>query len=291
MRTILSIPFALLMLAGAAVGCGPRATAVPVAVSAFSQQRESAVARASAPSRFQIVMMENHSYAEIVGNSSAPYINKTLIPQSMLMTESYAVSHPSLPNYLAIFSGSTHGITSDTCSVSFTSNNLAAEMTAAGKSFGGYAESIPSAGYTGCSSGKYAKKHVPWLYFSNAGPSFTRVYNGLPSNGFEDVAMIVPNLCHDMHDCSVKAGDKWLSGNLPAIINWDKANNGVAIVTWDEDDGTSGNHIATIIAGAGITPGTYAQQITHYSVLRTIEDGEGVPCIANSCTASPIPGI
>lgn len=247
----------------------------------------------SGPQYFEVVMMENQTYSNIIGNTAqAPYINNTLVPQAAVMTQSYGVTHPSQPNYLAIFSGDTQGVIDDSCGYMFSTENLAHELTVAGKTFGGYAEDIPSASYTGCTSGLYAQKHVPWLDFTNAGTSYTRVYTGFPSNP-ENVTFIIPNLCDDMHNsnCGISSGDTWLSNNMPAIMNFNNANNGVLIITWDEDDSSGSNQIATLLIGPSVIPGQYAQQINHYNVLRTVQDHEGVPCIANSCTATAISGI
>ncbi len=112
-----------------------------------------------------VVMMENRDYDLIVGSSQAPYINGTLVPEAALMTNSHAVTHPSQPNYLAFFSGSTQGINDDSCPHSFSSGNAAEELIAAGQTFDGYSESMPYNGYTGCSSGEYARKHNPWVNF------------------------------------------------------------------------------------------------------------------------------
>ena len=105
----------------------------------------------------------------IIGNTAAPYINTSLVPEAALMTNSHAIGHPSQPNYLALFSGSTQGVTDDSCPHSFSVANLGSEALAAGKSFAGYSESMLIDGFTGCSSpnGLYARKHNPWVNFTN----------------------------------------------------------------------------------------------------------------------------
>ena len=107
------------------------------------------------------------------------------------------------------------------------------------------------------------------------------------------LTIVVPNLCNDMHDCSTKTGDKWLSRNVPQILKYDKKHNGLFILTWDEADPDKNgqNQIATLLSGPTIVPGTYNQDITHYSVLRTIEDIAGVACTANACHASALSGM
>jgi acid phosphatase len=242
-----------------------------------------------------VVIMENRDYDLVIGSSEAPYINNTLVPQAALMTNSHAVTHPSQPNYLALFSGSTQGITDDRCPHTFSVANVASEMLAKkGKTFDGYSESMPSNGYTGCSTNLYARKHNPWVDFTNVPTASNLVYSGYPDPP-PTLSWIVPNLCDDMHDCDTQQGDTWLSENLPAILEYNAANNGLLILTWDEadPDANGTNQIATLLIGPMVVPGSYSQDITHYSVLRTIEEIVGVKCIvkANDCKAKPLTGM
>jgi hypothetical protein len=238
----------------------------------------------------QLVIFENEGYGQIVGSSSAPYITK-LAKTWANMTQSSAIGHPSEPNYLALFSGSTQGVTSDACPVSFSVPSLGGELLAAGLTFTGYAESMPSNGFTGCTSGTlYARKHVPWTDFTDVPAANSIVYPGALSSPPSRFTWITPNMCDDMHDCSVATGDTWASKNLPNLIAWDKANNGVLILTFDENDGSPGNRIATILAG-NVNPGAYSQKITHYSVLRTIENIFGLAPLGKSATATAIQNV
>ncbi|MEO6835674.1 MAG: alkaline phosphatase family protein [Candidatus Tumulicola sp.] len=240
-----------------------------------------------------IVVMENRDNERVVGNAQAPYFNGTLLSQGVLLANSHAVTHPSEPNYLALFSGSTQGLTSDRCPVSYASANLASELIAAGKTFAGYSESMPYDGYRGCWTIAYARKHNPWADFSNVPISSNRVYRGLPA-AVPSVMWIVPNMCNDMHDCPTRVGDTWLSKNLPPIIAWNAKNDGLLIVTWDEaePDIDATNRIPTFLAGPMIRPGAgSAQTIDHYGVLRTIERIFGLPCIAQDCRAASITGV
>jgi acid phosphatase len=237
--------------------------------------------------------MENHSYAEIIGNPAAPFIN-TLAGRGALFTRSYAITHPSEPNYLALFSGSTQGITDDGCPYRFTAPNLAAGLIKAGKSFTGYAEDLPGAGSPACSAGNYARKHVPWADFSNVPGSVSLPFTSFPATAFArlpTVSFVIPNLCHDMHDCSVAAGDAWLRARVGGYADWAMRHESLLILTWDEDDGSQGNHIATIFAGQPVRPGRYAEPITHYSVLATIEAAYALPRDGQAATAAPITDI
>jgi phosphatidylinositol-3-phosphatase len=244
-------------------------------------------------SQVTIVLMENKDYDAMAGNPGAPYFNRQLVQQGILLQNSHAVTHPSEPNYLALFSGSTQGVRSDSCPVSFSAKNVASELIAAGKSFAGYSESMPRDGYMGCyHAGQYARKHSPWVDFTNVPAASNRVYHGFPPDP-ATLVWITPNVCHDMHDCNVSIGDAWLSKNLPPIIAWDRAHDGLLIVTWDEAEPDRGtNRIPTVLVGPMIRAGAADRQtVDHYSVLRTIETVLGVPCIENECRTPAITGI
>jgi phosphatidylinositol-3-phosphatase len=240
-----------------------------------------------------IVVMENRSYGEVIGNPSAPYINQ-LAREGALFTNSHAVSHPSEPNYLALFSGSTQGVTSDRCPDTFHGANLASGLIAAHRSFAGYAESLPSQGAQVCSSGEYARKHVPWVDFSNVPSSATRSFSRFPAGNYGQlpaVSFVIPNMCDDMHNCSVATGDSWLKHNIGGYAAWAQKHDSLLILTWDENDGSAGNHIPTIFVGQKVRVGKFAIPITDYSVLRTIESLYRLPADGNTATASVISGV
>ncbi len=245
------------------------------------------------PRHTVVVVFENHGYSSVIGSGQAPYIN-SLARAGALLTRSYAITHPSEPNYLALFSGSTHGITSDQCPTSLHAPNLAADLIAAGFSFTGYAEGLPAPGSEVCGLGNYARKHAPWTDFAGlpraAGQPFSNFgpagYSALPT-----VSFVIPDLCHDMHDCSVGTGDTWLRVHLAGYARWAMTHDSLLIVTWDEDDGGSANRIATIFAGQQVRPGRYRSQVDHYNVLRTIEQAYGLPYRGQAATHYPITGI
>jgi acid phosphatase len=248
------------------------------------------------PAHVTVVIMENHGYFEIIGDRRAPYVNR-LASRGALMTSSYAVTHPSLPNYLALFSGDTWGVRKDTCPLTLNQPSIAGELLAAHKTFKTYAESIPSDGWTGCASGDglYARKHVPSTYFADTPATLTVSYahlrSDLSTKRYPNLALVIPNMCDDTHDCDVATGDKWLRANLPPILNFDRAHNGLLILTWDEDDGSAANHIVTLLIGPMVKPGSYDQRIDHLNILRTIADLERVRPPAASAAAAPIRGI
>ena len=236
--------------------------------------------------------MENHSYAEIMGNPAAPFIN-TLAGHGALFTRSYAITHPSQPNYLALFSGGTQGVTGDSCPHQFTAPNLAADLRTAGKSFAGYAEDLPGPGSRVCSAGEYARKHAPWTDFSNVPGSSSLPFTSFPADfaRLPTVSFVIPDLCHDMHDCSIAAGDAWLRAHIGGYAGWAMRHHSLLIVTWDEDDDSQGNHIVTIFAGQQVRPGRYAEPLTHYSVLATIEAAYTLPRDGHAAAAMPVTGI
>ena len=245
------------------------------------------------PAHTVVVVMENHSYADIIGNPDAPFIND-LGHCGALFTRSSAITHPSEPNYLALFSGSPQGVADDGCPNRFTAPNLAADLIRAGKTFAGYAEDLPGPGSPVCSAGDYARKHVPWTDFGNVPGSVSLPFTSFPATAFArlaSVSFVIPNLCHDMHDCSVAAGDAWLRGNIGPYADWAMRHDSLLILTWDEDDGSQANHITTIFAGQMVRPGRYAEPITHYSVLATIEAAYMLPRDARAAAAAPITNI
>jgi phospholipase C len=256
----------------------------------------SAGSAATTPPKFDhivIVMEENHSFNEIIGSSSAPYVNSLAPSQGALFTSSFAVAHPSQPNYVALFSGSTQGLTSDSCPHTFSANNLGNELRTAGLSYTSFSESMPSDGSTVCTSGTYARKHNPSVNFSDLPATTNLRFTNFPTTaaGFASlptVSLVDPNLQNDMHDGSIQTGDTWLRTHMDAYLQWAKTHNSLLVVTWDEDDSSQSNQVPTLFAGAHIAAGSYSERITHYTVLRTVEDAYGLGHLGNSASVNPI---
>ncbi len=251
------------------------------------------------PDHVVIVMEENHSYEQIIGSASAPYIN-SLAQQGALFTNSHAVAHPSQPNYLALFSGSTQGLTDDSCPHTFSGPDLGGQLLAAGLSFTGYSEGLPSAGSTVCSdppwnlwAPPYARKHAPWTNFTDVPATSNQPFTSFPSDysTLPTVSFVIPNLQNDMHSGSIQTADSWLQKQLGGYAQWAQTHNSLLIVTWDEDDSGSSNHIATIFSGAHVKTGQYSESINHYTVLRTLEAMYGLAAINNSGTVNPITDV
>ena len=266
--------------------------------SAASSTARSGSASASAttnvprPDHIVVAVLENTSYEQIVGRPEAPFLN-SLEQAGALFTQSFGITHPSQPNYLALFSGSTQGSTDDSCPHSFTTGNLGRSLLDAGRTFAGYSEDLPSAGYTGCSAGQYARKHNPWVDFSNLPASVNQPMSSFPSDpaGLPTVSFVIPNLDHDLHDGTLAQADQWLRERLAGYAGWASKHNSLLVITNDEDDFTDVNRILTVIVGAHVVAGRYAQRIDHYTLLRTIEDAYGLPQLGASAQAPAITAI
>jgi len=237
-----------------------------------------------------VVVEENRSFGQIVGNPSAPYINR-LAREGALFTNSHGVRHPSLPNYLAMFAGVTN-TNGDGCpaNIAHDAPNLATVLRDAnrGLSFVGYAESMPSAGFQGCWAGPYARKHAPWVEFSNVPASASLPLSALRSfDRLPTVAFLIPNVDDDMHDGSIAAGDRWLEKHIAPLLAWGRTRGLLLILTWDEGFDPD-NHIPTIFVGPMIKPGRYPERISHFSVLRTIEASFALPPTAGAAKVQPI---
>lgn len=243
------------------------------------------------PDHIVIVIEENKPFTQIIGNPAAPYINQ-LARRGVLFTQSYGVSHPSQPNYLALFSGTTRGISSDICPLELNGENLASALHEKGLSFASYSESMPRPGFNGCAYGAYMRKHNPAANWKELAAT-NQPLSAFPQNfaSLPTVALVVPDQRNDMHDGSIARGDDWLAKNLEAYAQWAMAHNSLLIVTWDEDDGSANNRIATLFIGSMVKPGVSAQRINHYSVLRTIEEMLGLTYLGESARAEAITGV
>ncbi len=246
------------------------------------------------PDHVVIVMEENHGFDQIIGSSSAPYINQ-LAEEGALMEDSHGLEHPSQPNYIGLFCGDLMGVPNSSCLYktirNYTTPNLGSALIAKGYTFSGYSETLPADTFMDCYSGKskltggplYGRKHSPWVNWlgdevnqlpysvNKSMEDFPVDFNDLPT-----VSFVIPNMDNDMHNNTdsmdmIKRGDDWLKAHLGDYIEWAKKNNSLLIFTYDEDDFTPENHIPTIFVGAMVKPGKYKDSINHYNVLRTIE--------------------
>jgi hypothetical protein len=241
----------------------------------------SAFAAFPIPNHVVVVVMENHSFHEIISGGKAPFAAH-LAKHGAVFTNSFAVARPSQPNYFALFSGSTHGITDDSF-YTLRAPTLASALHAAGKSFFGYVERGSP------------RKHNPWETFDSL-QNVERDFSTFPSDfaKLPDVSFVIPNLDHDMHDGSIQEGDAWLKQHLGRYIEWCAMQNDLLILTFDEDDendGEADNHIFTVFVGRMVKPGRYDERINHYSVLRTLEAMHGLSPLGYSARQLPITTI
>jgi hypothetical protein len=249
-----------------------------------------------------LVVFENHEASSITGSPDAPTFNR-LARRYATLTDYTAVAHPSLPNYLALVSGSTHGISSDCTDCVVRARSLADTLAAAGKTWKTYAEDLPYRGFTGASAGRYAKKHDPFLYFRDVVASrarrdrvvpFPQLGRDLARHRLPDFSLVIPNLCDDMHDCSVATGDAWLKAHVVPLLHSRELRGGVVFVVFDEgtSDTGGGGLVEALALGPTVRRGArFTKATNHYGLLRTIEDAWGLPRLGLSRTATPIGGI
>ncbi len=258
-----------------------------------------ALAQPPRPDHVVIVIEENHSFAQVIGSASAPYINE-LAQSGASFTSMYAITHPSQPNYLQFFSGSSQGVTNDVtppAGAPFVTLNLAASLQAAGFTFVGYSEDLPGVGSLVSQSGSYYRKHNPWSNWQGAGvnqfpATVNQPFTAFPSDFslLPAVSVVVPNQLHDMHDGTIAQADAWLVANIKPYADWAMANNSLLILTWDEDESASRNRIPTIFAGPMVKPGQRPETWTLHNLLHTVEAMYGAAHSGSSAQVRPIVG-
>lgn len=250
-----------------------------------------------------IIVEENKPAADILGNSDAPFINQ-LAAGSAVATNYEAVTHPSLPNYLALTSGTDAGITDDCnppggdCTARV--RNIADLVEQSGRSWRMYAEGMP--GPCGArNSGTYAVKHNPFMYYPSVTENgancaahvvpFTALTTDLKSaSTLPNYVFISPDMCNDMHDCPVETGDVWLSRNVPEILASPAftTQNSLLVITWDEGSEES-NGVGTIFTGSAARKGYMSgARYSHYSLLHTIEASWGLTPLTGNDRAAPV---
>jgi phosphatidylinositol-3-phosphatase len=287
----------------ALAACG-KATVLPPSQSRPAPQVHLASGR---PAHVAVLVMENAEYGEVKDSGAAPYISRLARTYS-LATGSYAIGHPSLPNYLALTGGSAFGISSDCTDCSVPGSGLGGQLQSRHVSWKAYMEGLPHRCFTGAGADDYAKKHDPFVYYRSLVRSpgacqkvvpLSALYRDEAHRSLPTFIWIAPNLCHDMHDCDLREGDRFLAGLLPALLR-SLGQNGLLFLTWDEGASDSGccrlargGHIATIVAGPGARRGArLPTPVDHYSVLQTIEgllDLRRLGGAACGCTPSLAP--
>ena len=294
----------------------PKATTPTSAVPSTSSPA-SAMGREGVPafSHLFVVVMENLG---ATGAMSVPSL-AALAGRYARAPAWYAVSHPSLPNYLALAAGSTFGVSSDCTDCYQSAPNLASQLAAAGVSWGAYFEGMPSSCFLGPQSpdGSYAAKHDPFRYFTDVRSTpglcaqlqpltaLTAALGAGPAV-VPRFVWVTPSMCHSGHDCSATVAGAWLTGFVAAVTAspaWSQG--GALVVTWDEGEGDDsgvdpasgavtgsggGGRVLTLVVAPGIAPGTVVDGVyDHYSLLRTVEDAFGLPLLGEAAAPGTRP--
>jgi phosphatidylinositol-3-phosphatase len=241
-----------------------------------------------ASSHVFVVVEENHSYSSVIGSASMPYLN-SLANKYGLSTQYYANTHPSIGNYFMMTAGQTITNNDSLCST-LTQDNIVRHLLTAGKTWKAYAESLPSAGYTGCGVYPYVKRHNPLAYFSDVANSsekynlvpFTKFATDRSNNTLPNFSFIVPNLLHDAHDGSLSAADSWLKTNIaPLIASATFQKDGILIILFDESAGSDtqhgGGHVAAVVIGPKVKTGYKSTTLyQHQNMLKTVMKALGL---------------
>ncbi|MDD5302768.1 MAG: alkaline phosphatase family protein [Elusimicrobia bacterium] len=258
----------------------------------------SAKAASSAFSKVLVIVLENTDYDRA---AAQPFMTK-LAARGATLTGYNGVAHPSQPNYVAMIAGDTLGVKDDK-PVDLSGRHLGDLLDAKGLSWGVYAEGYPGGCFLGDKSGRYARKHVPFLSFTSVQKSPAKCARVQDASALDaDAAagrlpafsLYVPDLDDDGHDTGVAVADRWLAGFLgPKLDDAGFMKGLLVVVTFDESASKTNSRILTILLGAGIKPGSAsAAAYDHYSLLRTIEDGLGLGDLGRKdSSASPIDGV
>ena len=269
-----------------------RAIAVALGIVFACASGAQAAAPLPRPAHVIVVVEENKTIAQIIDSGSAPYLT-AVARGGALFTRAYGVTHPSQPDYFALFSGLTN-TNGDDCpaqGVPRTAPNLASELLAAGMTFAAYSESLPAVGFLGCWAGTYAQKHAPWTHFTNVPQALHRPLKALTSfDALPTVTFIVPNVDDDMHDGTIEQGDDWAEKHLAPLLKWAAAHDSLVVFTWDEGYDMA-NSIPTMFIGPMVRAGKYPERIDHYRVLRTLEDLYGLKHTGKAAAVAPITSI
>ena len=278
-----------------AAGCSSSPATTPVAPSTTAPPPAT---RDDTTSRVVVVVEENHASGQIIGSPQAPFLNH-LATKGTLLTSYFAITHPSLPNYLAMVSGDTHQITSDCGGCNLDAPNLADQLEAAGVSWKAYMEDLPAPCSDAHRAGAYAKKHNPFMYFASVRDHPDRCAKVVPLDQLDTdlqagrlprLVFVTPNQDHDMHGAGeggndpalIETADRWLEdlyGRLAGSSAWREDTR--LVVTWDEAANgdklgccgglAAGGHVATIVTGPHVKAGRDNTTYSHYSLLRSIE--------------------
>jgi hypothetical protein len=285
----LAIVFALGLLLATAVGAKPA--------------RIPATGRVPAFKHVILVVFENHSQGRVLDYPGSPF--EGLADRYALLDRYDAVAHPSLPNYLALTAGSTFGLHRDCTACVVHARNLADTLAARGLTWKMYVEHLPLYLSQGTHITGPEKARLPFLYFADLQSSGQAARSTVPLGAFFDdlrenqlpsFSLVIPDLCHDMHSCSIAEGDRWLHAFMQPLLEPGRLDQSVVFLVFDEgrfnDLRGGGGRVAAVAVGPQVKPGAVSHVLLdHYSLLRTIEDSWGLPPLGRSASARPITGI
>ena len=272
------------------------AVAGALALAALLPAARSRAAGVPALEHVIVVVMENKNDDQV---RSAPAFAQ-LIRSGASFSDYRAIRHPSQPNYIALWAGTTQGVTSNGCPLKGTpwmSENLGHLCEQAGLAWRSYSEDLPAAGSSVCKAarGRYSRKHNPWTNYGNLDHDNQRPYTDLAGDiqagKLPALAFVIPNNDHNMHNRPVSYGDAWLASNMPAMLDA-VGPRGVVVLTFDENDSGPTNQILTVIVGPTVKAGFVStRRVTHYTLLRTICDALRLRAPGAAATESPIADI
>jgi len=253
-----------------------------------------------ADAHIAVIVLENRELDDVIGNPRAPFLNG-LARRGALATRYFAITHPSLPNHLAMLGGSTFGVRENCVDCAARGSNLALQLSRAGLSWRAYMEGLPHRCYPGAAAGVYVKRHNPFMYFPSIAANERRCANVVPAaelnadlhrRALPAVSWIVPGLCRGAHDCGIDIADAYLKRLIPRLVR-QLGPGGFLIVTFDEGTSDSGccgvahgGRVATILKGPRVRRGArLGRRFTHYSLLATIEDAFGLARLRHARSA------
>jgi phospholipase C len=285
--------------AALAVGVALAAATVLVPSAAAGPLASACTGRERPPQTYRhvlVIVMENHSAGQIFGSPKTPYITHAATMCGRAVAY-HSITHPSLPNYIAMTAGSTGGITTDCTSCRTNIPNVFRQLARRGRAWRAYEESMPSPCLR-ADAGRYLMRHNPAVYFRHlrgscrasdlpmGTPARGPLRHALRKNILPAYTFLTPDACHDMHDCPKSAGDAWLRSWLPMILANRSYRNGQLVVFLTFDEGDGDDHVATIVISPYVAPGTVsAVRFTHYSLLRTTQNLLGLPLLGHARTA------
>lgn len=249
-----------------------------------------------------ILIFENKEFGSVIGNSQMPNFNR-LAQDYTLLTQFYAVTHPSLPNYLALIGGDTFGVTTNCNDCFVSAASLPDLIEASGRTWKTYQEDMPEPCFVGNTS-SYAQKHNPFIYFDpirldsarcqRSIVPLTALQTDIAAAALPNFIFITPNLCNSAHDCSLDITNKWLGDILTQLIPALEQDgpNYLIVLTWDEGQGNhsccglpeeAGGRIAVVLISPRIRNRFEdATPYTHYSLLKTIASAWSLPYLGHA---------